>query len=115
MGCNFNLTDSIQLCSEASSDRAATICQLQKPDTLPLFLVSHGGGDYRGIKGTVPVLALVTGCCSGVLSEALSAEAGTALKGQVDCKEETFYEELQFITAGSCNSSWRNPRQELAL
>lgn len=54
MGCDFNLTDSIQLCSEASSDRAATICQLQKPDTLPLFLVSHGGGDYRGIKGTVP-------------------------------------------------------------
>lgn len=80
---------------------------------LALFLVSHGGGDYQGMKGTVPVLALTTGCCSGVLSEALSFEAGTAPKGQLGCWEDTFWAKLQFIPAASYNASWRSPRQEL--
>lgn len=80
MGCNFNLSDSIQLCSEASSDSPVITGWLLKLDTLTLFLILHGGGDYRGMKDTVLVLALMTGCCSGVLSEALSFEAGTGLK-----------------------------------
>lgn len=89
MGCNFNLADSIQLCSEASSDSPVIIGWLLKPDTLALFLILHGGGDYQGMKGTL-ALALMTGCCSGVPSEELSSEAGTGLKGQLGSLEDAF-------------------------
>lgn len=54
-------------------------------------MVDHG--DHPpDMKRTVPVLALTTGCCSAVLSEALSFETGTAPKEQLGCWEVTLGE-----------------------
>lgn len=66
-----------------------------KPDTLTLLFVSHGGGDYQGMKGTVPVLALVRGAAVVCFLKY------SALRQELSCWEGTFWGKLQFIPAGN--------------